>query len=282
MRVLFLFLCLTDTRIYGTAGIVQHPMSRNLRAVSWFKQYWNARLMGVPQLIDKPGCIQTSKLVPIADTAHDDSHRLMGNWVKHDVVRAPKGKPSVNNALLARKYDVAASVANRVAHFLLLVIDAVNIHTYHKLPISHCILRWDITEILHNQCIAYIRHSICGESEVVSGKSINFISDAYPRADRQTNLLLSSVSRSLVSVINSNRIAGIDAEDYETNNLQYALGVIKAITLCLFGFATLGLGYWGLRFCQCGRDLLYGDVGPCIRLPVSVWGVGVCVDRFCH
>ena len=94
--------------------------------------------------------------------------------------------------------------------------------------------------------------------------------------------VMGSISRFLIRVVDFDRIGGIDAENHKPKDLQNTFAVIEPISLFLVGFTALSVGWWKLRFCDSGRDLLYGTIGLFLGFPVTVWSILVFTDRFCH
>jgi len=75
-----------------------------------------------------------------------------------------------------------------------------------------------------------------------------------------------------VGIVNLDRIASIDAENGKTNKFKNYRRVVYPMFFLVKGTLALTYGWWHLRFCRCGMDLLIGGIKRHIGLLVNIWG----------
>jgi hypothetical protein len=85
----------------------------------------------------------------------------------------------------------------------------------------------------------------------------------------------SRVSSFLVGAIYAIRQESVDRQSDQTQTLNNERRVVQPMFLCFAGFPALLIGYWKLKFCNSGRDLLFGTIGLFIGLPSFSWGVAI-------
>ena len=81
-------------------------------------------------------------------------------------------------------------------------------------------------------------------------------------------------------IVNAKREAAIYAKTYDPQHLHSKRPIIKPTLLMLAGLMGICIGWWRLKFCRFGVDLLIGIPLVIVGVPLISYGFGILVGIF--